>query len=415
MAATDQGVLKQDQDLTLTVTVTNGTDTDLAATTADVSLSRSVTGDRSDLEDWLEDTSSDGYLGSYLTSFDVPVVPAHHTVTMTDITIPSATVGLDGYSFGARRLAVSYASGSVDVVGRSAITWYPSLTQQPTDVSVVMPITVPATTSTTLSASELAADTAVDGTLTAQLDAAIDHNVAIGIDPRIIVSIRLLGQDAPESAVAWLDRLTAARNETFALPYADADLTGLRQAGAPGVFTPISFDQDVDPRHFPGAVTPTPTATATGTTDGASGAGAAAASATPTAGAGPSTSAGGGTGTSAGAGTSTGGETGTAAGTGTTAGTDTTPAPGTGQPEGEPTPAAPTLPTMQTLLDFPYTLPSIAWPDEDTVTSDDLPVLAKGVTSTPSSRTGTPRPARTPRSPPPPRPGPPTSSCPTNG
>ncbi len=124
-----------------------------------------------------------------------------------------------------------------------------------------MPVTLPATPDGVIGANALAAATSVDGTLQQQLDAAEDHNVAVAVDPRIIASIRLLGQDAPSTATAWLDRLEGLRNETFALPWADADVTGLRQAGADGIPGVISLDQQVDEDHFPGASTPTPTPT----------------------------------------------------------------------------------------------------------------------------------------------------------
>jgi murein biosynthesis integral membrane protein MurJ len=349
-----QGVLKPGDDLQLSVTVTNRTDAALPASTASLSIIRSVVGTREDLSDWIDDTSSDGYTGVDIASIPVPEVTAHHSTTVGSITVPAATVGLQYYtSFGARRIAVDYDAGSVHAVGRSTITWYPSsTTTAPTDVAVAMPITVPATSDELLSAATLAADTAVDGTLTQQLDAAegdaaSGHNVAIGIDPRIIASIRILGVNAPDSATAWLERLETTRNETFALSWADADVTGLRQAGANGILAPISLDGEIAAAktNFPGATTPTPTPTPTATAGSGS---TATATATPTP---------------------------TATATGK-AGTQ-------GQQPGDQATAPATLPTTQGLLDFPYTLSGIAWPTEDSVATDDLPALtAAGSTHT---------------------------------
>ena len=45
----------------------------------------------------------------------------------------------------------------------------------------------------------------------------------LAIDPRVIASIRLLGDAAPADAVLFLERLLAAPNESFLLPWADAD------------------------------------------------------------------------------------------------------------------------------------------------------------------------------------------------
>lgn len=339
IAPANRGIVRPDQDLELSVTVTNDTDADVPAGTADLDIFRAVS-TRDVLSDWLGDTSTTGYFGAPMDSVDVPAVPAHRSVTLGSVKIVSGNVALGGYSsFGARRIAADYTAGDTRAVARSAITWYPdSADQTPVGVSVAMPITVPKTGDGVLDRSVLTSATAVDGTLTQQLDAAEDHNVAVAVDPRIIASIRLLGEDAPSSATAWLARLESLRNETFALPYADADVTGLRQAGANGILAPISLDQQVDADHFPGASTPTPTPTQ----DPASPSTDASATATPTDGA-------------------------TA-----DAGDDTT------TDDGTPT----TLPTTASLLDFPYSMDSIAWPADGTVTAADLTALAKAGSKT---------------------------------
>uniref|UniRef100_A0A942SY59 Murein biosynthesis integral membrane protein MurJ n=1 Tax=Neobacillus citreus TaxID=2833578 RepID=A0A942SY59_9BACI len=331
VAAANQGVLRRDEDLTLSITVTNDTDQDLPAGTADLDIFRSVS-TRDVLSDWLADTSTTGYLGAPMDSVDVPAVPAHRSVTLGSVQVVAGNVALGGYSsFGARRIAAEYTAGDTYAVARSAITWYPDFEETPVGVSVAMPITMPKGSATVLGAAALASATAVDGTLTQQLDAAEDHNVAVAVDPRIIASIRLLGESAPSSATAWLERLEQLRNETFALSWADADVTGLRQAGADGVLAPISLDQQVNAEDFPGAVTPAPTASAT-------------ASATATAG--PSATA--------------------------TADADT-------NADAEP---QETLPTTASLLDFPYSMTSVSWPVEGTVNSGDLPALEASGTKT---------------------------------
>ncbi|MBA8989276.1 murein biosynthesis integral membrane protein MurJ [Curtobacterium pusillum] len=341
IAPANRGIVQRDEDLELSITVTNDTDADVPAGTADLDVFRSVS-TRDVLSDWLSDTSTTGYLGAPMDSVDIPAVPAHRSVTLGSVKVVSGNVALGGYSsFGARRIAAEYTAGDTYAVARSAITWYPDFDQTPVSVSVAMPITVPKTGDGVLSSGFLASATAVDGTLTQQLDAAEDHNVAVAIDPRIIASIRLLGENAPSSATAWLNRLESLRNETFALPYADADVTGLRQAGASGILSPISLDQAVDADNFPGASTPTPTPTqdpADPTTDPT-------ASATSTASATPTD--------------------------------DATADAGTKEDE---TPA--TLPTTESLLDFPYSMDSIAWPSDGTVTAADLPALAKAGSGT---------------------------------
>jgi hypothetical protein len=114
-------------------------------------------------------------------------------------------------------------------------------------VAAVFALTAPAASTSLISSEDLALYTSPTGVLSRELSEVIDTPVAIGIDPMILASIRVLGSAAPPSAVAWIERLAAATNETFPLAYADADLTLTLQAGAPGVLAPTSFDFAVDP------------------------------------------------------------------------------------------------------------------------------------------------------------------------
>lgn len=130
-------------------------------------------------------------------------------------------------------------------------------------LAIAVPIVVPASADRFLDADTLARYTSASGLLTRQLDSVIDRPVALAVDPRIIVSIRLLGDTAPLSALVWLDRLETATNETFALGYGDADLTLQTQAGSGAVLQPETVDFAIDPARFaptPGTATPQPTA-----------------------------------------------------------------------------------------------------------------------------------------------------------
>ncbi|MFJ3030296.1 DUF6049 family protein [Curtobacterium sp. NPDC087080] len=358
IAPANRGIVRRDQELQLTVTVTNDTDTEVPEGSVELDIFRSES-TRDVLSDWLADTSATGYLGAPMDSADVPAVPAHRSVTQT-VTIAPGNVALGGYSsFGARRIAAEYTADGTSAVARSAITWYPDFQQTPVGVSVAMPITLPATADGVISAADLAAATAVDGTLTQQLDAAADHNVALGVDPRIVASIRLLGENAPSSARTWLDRLEGLRNETFALPWADADVTGLRQAGADGIPGVISLDQEVREQNFPGASTPTPTPT---TPDSGTPTATAGAAPDETPDAGPTS------------------PDGATADPQDGATQDATGQDGTAQDGADG--ATTTLPTTASLLDFPYALDDVAWPVEGTLAADDLPALAKAGTGT---------------------------------
>lgn len=176
-------------------------------------------------------------------------------------------------------------------------------------LAIAVPLVVPEGTAGLLSAETLAQYTSPLGVLSRQLDSVIDRPVAIGVDPAVIASIRILGTDAPSSATDWLDRLEGATNETFALAWSDADITLATQAGYPTIPGPESLDFAVDPALFaPVTAEPETTPTPTPTTD----------------------------------------------------------------PVDPDEPVIPTLPTTEELLDWPYSLTGIAWPRDDTVVTADL-------------------------------------------
>ncbi|MBG6055128.1 hypothetical protein IWX81_001539 [Salinibacterium sp. CAN_S4] len=192
----------------------------------------------------------------------------------------------------------------------------------PVQVAIAVPITVPESAGGLISADALTQYTSPLGTLTRQLDAVEGRPVVLGIDPRIIVSIRILGTAAPASATSWLARLEAAPNESFPLTYADSDITLATQAGSTSVIQPTGFDFAIDPALFTAPIgTATPTATVTPT-------------AVPT--------------------------------------TTATPA----------TPVVPPLPSSDDLQSWTYSVTGIAWPLESTVTAADLPVISSSGFST---------------------------------
>jgi hypothetical protein len=179
-------------------------------------------------------------------------------------------------------------------------------------VAAVYPLVAPEARTALLTVDSLADYTSATGILTRQLDAVVGEPVAIGIDPLLIASIRVLGNTAPASATEWLDRLDAAPNDTFELTWADSDITVALQAGSATVLQPTSFDFAIDPDRFAAATTATPS-------------------------------------------------------------------PGATPP---PVGTAPPLPTSETLLDWDYTLPAVAWPVADTVIGNDLVAIAQSGYST---------------------------------
>ena len=131
-------------------------------------------------------------------------------------------------------------------------------------VVIAVPITVPVQQTGLIPATELEQYTSALGLLTRQLDAVVGRPVTLAVDPMIIVSIRLLGTEAPSSALAWLARLAGVSNEVVPLPFSDSDLTLATQAGSPVPLEPQSLDFAIDPTRFAAAVeaSPTPAPTA---------------------------------------------------------------------------------------------------------------------------------------------------------
>jgi len=357
------GVLRPDDDLTLGVTVANESETDLPASTARVYLDREPFTTRSKLASWLDpdDVSGDDYLGRQLVAVDVPAVAAGSSVALDPVVVPSDRLGLAGRTFGARALGarVLDSSGSQVAQTRSSVVWYPADSFQPTRVAVAVPITTPESETGVLDAAALAAYTSDGGVLRRELDAVSGTGASLGVDPMIIASIRLLGSEAPQSALDWLTELQALPNDTFPLTYADSDVAGLRQAGASPVPTVTSLDTLVQPGRFEDMPAPTESATDASTDQPqgrGDGSGSGVAGSDPTA----------------------------LPDDGVTGGSsDGSSAAATDQPTGEPSPTETpdggvALPTTEQLLAFPWTQSGVIWPHESSVVSADVAAFATG-------------------------------------
>jgi hypothetical protein len=317
--AASDGVLAPKTPLTVTVVVGNTASSRLAQGTVKLSITRQPFDNRAELGAWLAPSESQPTTRVLQSAATVPVSPGGSTSAAT-VTVPAAAVGLPAgdtavYGISAE---LSVAGDSV-ATGHGTLVWKASSSTQKTKLAVVTPITVPGNTTGLISANDLTTYTAADGLLTRQLDAVqAAPEVAVGVDPMIIASIRALGSAAPPTANDWLRQLAALSNEVFPLQYGDADVAAQLQAGISPLLKPLSFDYALDPARFKGNLTVGETPQPTGT-DGA------ATTSTPTS-----------------------------------------------------TPTIPTnVPTMDQLLAWPYSTTGIAWPGDDTVRAADVAALAK--------------------------------------
>ena len=256
--------LSPGQDLLLTVTVHNNTDADIPIGRVDVYLAQLALTTRAALDSWLRpDDDSDS--GDELVSVPTTqIIPSGTTINLP-ITVPADSVGLaDQNAWGARGIAaILIADDVVHGEGRGTFVWEQGTAITPVGLATIVPITTPESATGLINATDLESYTSSGGLLTRQLDDATHAPMTtIAIDPRIIASIRVLGTQAPASALAWLDRLAGASNDIFPLSYADADIALQAQAGATTLLVPTSFDPAIDPNLFvvPSA-TPTPLVT----------------------------------------------------------------------------------------------------------------------------------------------------------
>jgi hypothetical protein len=253
------GDLAAGADLRVFVTLSNPTSVATAAATATVSVAGTPITSRTALGDWFSGANKSNLAGESVGTAAVPAVAAGLN-TGVQVDVPAAS--LPFAAAGVYPISVSVASGAkVLATTRSAVAWNVT-SSAAVPVAIAVPLTVPAGESEFLTAAQLTQYTAPGGVLTRELGDVENLPVAVGIDPRIIASIRLLGTSAPQTARDWLDQLASLPNQTFPLAWADADLTAPIHAGEKSVLETKSLVYSVNPSLFPvSSNQPTPTAT----------------------------------------------------------------------------------------------------------------------------------------------------------
>jgi hypothetical protein len=250
------------QPLKLFLTIDDQIGAGISAGTATITVDRTPISSRASLDLWYSNTTKTSAASAVLSTVATPAITPGLT-RVVSITIPASALKLG--PAGVYAIGVSVRSGGNAVgSGRTAIGWKTS-GAHPVPLALAAPLTVPATSGTFIDAKTLADYTAPSGILTTELSDLQNTQVAIGIDPRIIASINILGKSAPQSAIDWLQQLKGVSNDTFPLAWADADLTVALHAGAKVVPTVKSLDFAIDPSRFSAAnttsATPTPTPT----------------------------------------------------------------------------------------------------------------------------------------------------------
>ena len=225
------------QDIPVEITVTNSTDQDFPGGAALITVASTVLGSVSEVEAWL--AAADGFTrpGRYLDEIDVPEVPAGETITFTDEL--SLELARFGSVWGPRGLALDYLVDNTSLAQARTVTVWATGAPPAAFLGAVVALTPAPDSLGILSRSDLELLTGPSGLLTRQLGLAAGRPVTIGIDPRVLTSITLLGSDRPESVTRWLSELGALPNPSFFLAYADADIAAQAQAGATQLLVPV--------------------------------------------------------------------------------------------------------------------------------------------------------------------------------
>lgn len=244
------GVLRSGQPLFMTGSIRNSSEQTMDAGTATVYLGGSKLPTRAAVSKWLSMDDSPGQnLGTAIDTFAVGELAAGQ-VRSFSITVPASAINLPSGQSGVYPVAVRLAAAAVQVdLVHSTVVWTSDTAQKDLNLTVVTPLVAPLSTAGLLSAEDLDTLTAPGGALDTELSTARSHGLAIGVDPMIVASIRLLGTSAPPSARDWLTRLESSTSQLFPLAYADANLGLQRRAGASEPLAPTSFP--IDASLFP--------------------------------------------------------------------------------------------------------------------------------------------------------------------
>ena len=116
--------------------------------------------------------------------------------------------------------------------------WQDAGTETRVPVTLVVPFTLPGSVRTMPSADQLRE---IAPRLTSLLDEAERAGATLAVDPRIVAGIRVLGDDAPESARDLLDRLETSTQPLFLLQFADADPAAQAALGLEQLLQPLGL------------------------------------------------------------------------------------------------------------------------------------------------------------------------------
>lgn len=255
MAPRGDGIATEGQSLIVSLTAGNPTESTVAAGDVTIAIGRESLRTRGALDAWLSEDRPPLPLTPIATT-TIDSLAAHGVRTTTSA-IESADSGIDDLDPGVYPLLATYASAQGELTSASVVT-IPDEDAAAADVAVVVPVTAGALSDGLLSADQLSELTADGGALRAQLDAVAGTDAILAIDPALPAAVRVLGQTAPASAVAWLDELLDLPNSRFALQFGDADLASQVATGLSRPLPLLPLTSYLDPLDFTESDSETP-------------------------------------------------------------------------------------------------------------------------------------------------------------
>lgn len=229
--AASQAIIAPGSDAAFSVEIANPSSTAAASGNVTLALSGEPLADAAAIGSWMNGEGATGQTRARTSSLPTPAKGS----TSVGISIPAANFSAEG----AWGVEASVNFGAANYRSRTVVSIRGSVSQA--EVSTLVALTVHEPADGLFDAETLSKLTASDGELGIALTALLGQTVSVGIDPRILASIRALGSSAPASAISWLNTLQSTGFDTFALQYADADPALQAQLGLEALLGPGDF------------------------------------------------------------------------------------------------------------------------------------------------------------------------------
>lgn len=243
IAAKSASVSPATQSIDISLQVVNDTAAKSDKAEVEFFISRTKVASSNDLTGILSNPALPETPSTSLVSVDVAATEARG-ITTSSATIDTAKLQLPIDSSPAvypLYAQLTFTDGTTHVAVTPLI-WQNATSPTQTPLHTIVPLVLPSTKDGMPSTTALDELTRDGGVLSDNLASAEKYGSTLAIDPELIAQIRALGNRAPAAARTFLEKLSRTTNKTFALQYADADLSAQAQIGFTTPLQPIGFN-----------------------------------------------------------------------------------------------------------------------------------------------------------------------------